>query len=72
MKTCDGCAALCFERWPKGAYVAKCTSVPEQMQHTPGGHRVIEYSASKGLGSVRRPAWCSRKMNHADAARKNM
>lgn len=63
MEKCDGCAALRFERWPKGAYVAKCTSVPEQMQRAPGGHRVIDYWESFRTCSVKRPAWCSGKIN---------
>lgn len=61
MASCNGCSALCFERWPKGVLTAKCTDVPERMQHTPGGARVIGYAAGGAMGQVARPAWCEKE-----------
>ena len=60
MISCDGCGALRFERWPKGAAAAICTA-PGKMQLTPGGARVVDYAAGGVLARVQRPAWCEGK-----------
>lgn len=68
MNRCNGCAALRFEEWPKGALAAKCTRPPKTMQLTEDGERVLEIFFLGNPGAVMRPMWCAGRRKKNDNA----
>lgn len=65
MKSCKGCPALEFERWPKGAAVYICTS-PDKPEHL-GRRRVIDYrSLANRSPAPASPAWCPERSTYGE------
>lgn len=54
---CGDCPGLTFEDWPKGAKVARCFGPVEE----PWRGRVVHYSGTGVIHSVKRPVWCNVK-----------
>ena len=56
--TCNGCAFLRFEEWPRGVLAARCKNKAPTGSGIVGCGRTLEVFPLGTAGTVNRPAWC--------------